>query len=769
MRSWQQTGEIPLWCPYSFAGMPFAHDIQVAAFYPLHLPLYFLPEEWVAVELSWLIVVHVIISGLCMYAYASTQGLRCTGSLVAAIGYMFSGRWMIHLLVAGHYMTVGLAWMPLVLLALERAIRRSSLVWATWAGAAFALIVLGTHPQWTLYAGSFIALWILAPCLEKAGYLGGAGPRSWRRTGIALARWLGLGAWATLVAVALSAVQLLPALEAAAQASRGHTRMPDREIEDTLISWLGLLGPPLIGNKTFYDWEFRSGLCVVWTTAALMAPALCRGRVRFQGILTIVFAAFALGLGALFQDVPGFRLFPINARMWLIITLPVALLAGITTQALFDTGSTDRSMYSLARLILAIVLIVACVFSGILTISLGAHNLHLHMYWVALAITAPVAYWLLSARAGTKMSPLRGKQATVSKIAWTFTLLVDLWAMTAQHVAARSQREIFDPPTCVRYLIEHNEEHHRVLDRTFTHLPTMTPLGAAFSMLFRLEQLRGYNPLDIRRYREYLQFIRDDDSIRPAPSAPRRLERMVRNFPIKNKVLLDLLGTRYLVQPSDPSLEPGGETPIGQDLHWKLVYEEPHPRAFILNEGFQVLPAYSVYENREIFPRAFVVPEAAPLPDRPHVLQALKTNDFRRRVLLEGYAPDAQRPHFHGDYQRARIREYLPNRVTVDLDGGTTGFLVLTDIWFPGWSCAVDGRPVPLYRGNFLFRAVPIGDESRQVVFTFSPSSYFWGKRISSCAIVFVAVLCLLRAFSSSLSRVRRNRQPRAVLKPPES
>jgi len=39
VRSWQQTGELPLWNPYSLAGMPFVHDVQVAAFYPLHGPL----------------------------------------------------------------------------------------------------------------------------------------------------------------------------------------------------------------------------------------------------------------------------------------------------------------------------------------------------------------------------------------------------------------------------------------------------------------------------------------------------------------------------------------------------------------------------------------------------------------------------------------------------------------------------------------------------------------------------------------------------------
>src|SRR5437016_358543 len=47
VRSWQETGEVPLWCPYIFSGMPFVADLQVAAIYPLHAPLYLLPDELV--------------------------------------------------------------------------------------------------------------------------------------------------------------------------------------------------------------------------------------------------------------------------------------------------------------------------------------------------------------------------------------------------------------------------------------------------------------------------------------------------------------------------------------------------------------------------------------------------------------------------------------------------------------------------------------------------------------------------------------------------
>lgn len=163
VRSFHEDGELPRWNPYHFAGLPFLHDIQVAAFYPPHALLLLFKEEQVGPALSWLLAAHVLLAGWLMYFYARGQGLGEHGSFVAAVGYMFAGKWLLHLLAGGHYILIGLAWLPLVLLCLERAIRRGSLAWATGAGVTFALLTLGTHPQWTFYAGIFIALWTLDP------------------------------------------------------------------------------------------------------------------------------------------------------------------------------------------------------------------------------------------------------------------------------------------------------------------------------------------------------------------------------------------------------------------------------------------------------------------------------------------------------------------------------------------------------------------------------------------------------------------------------
>ena len=61
------------------------HDVQVAAFYPPHALLYLLPEDKIGAALSWLVVLHVLIAGWCMYAYARGQDLGRAGALVAVV------------------------------------------------------------------------------------------------------------------------------------------------------------------------------------------------------------------------------------------------------------------------------------------------------------------------------------------------------------------------------------------------------------------------------------------------------------------------------------------------------------------------------------------------------------------------------------------------------------------------------------------------------------------------------------------------------------
>lgn len=733
VRSWQETGEVPLWCPNHFAGAPFVHDIQVAPFYPLHLPLYLLPEERIGTALSWLVVLHILLAGWLMLVYARRRGLTPVAALVAAIGWMFASKWMLHLLGGGHTITIGLAWLPLVLLCLENALRRRTLFWATAAGMTYALIVLSTHPQWTFYAGLFAALWTLGVALEEAGLLGGTGERSRRRTLRVLGRWLGGGAWAVTIAIALSAIQILPTLEATRHTSRAVGVAPE-EVGESFRTLLFLVGPALSGRHPFLMWEDRGGLTVLWLGAAVLAPLLRGGQVRYQTGVCLGLLAFAAGGTVLARPLPGFNLFRQHPRILVVASFAVAYLAGVTTQALFsDTGLSPALRRLCWRTFLAVGLLCLLLTGGYaLGMVFLKESLRFHVYWLIAPVLFLLALWLIRTQPGP------GRQRCA--LLWSALLLADLWALTWPLVGVRSEVDVFRPSACVEFLAGHRKEG-RILDEYYYDKEGAwigSPLGqgAPLALVNRLEAVRGYNPLDVYRYREYLQFIAGQDLPLRALEGPFTYP-VLGDFPLANRSLIDLLGVRYLLQPSARALPGDG---------WREVFRDPQPVAYNVYLGGRLpFDSYTVYENEQALPRAFVVPRGQPLPARPEVLRALKATNFRETVLLEGYEGPA-RPAAAAGFRPAAIVDCQPNRVALRVEPGGPGFLVLTDVWYPGWTCTVDGQSADVYRANYVFRAVELPAGRHEVVFRFEPASYRVGKSITLVALMAVPMLLLLLA-----------------------
>ncbi len=725
VRSVHETGELPLWDPYELTGAPFVHDIQVGMFYPPHAVLYLIPEEWVGAALSWLVVLHVLLAGWFTYAYARDQGLTEVGALVAGVGWMFAGRLMLHLLLGGHYNIIGLAWLPLILLSLERAIRRGSLGWATLGGVAYAFLILGTHPQWTLYASLLVLLWTPAAALQRAGWWNGPSvlpPLSLSR---ALVRWLLCGVWVVLVGLLLTAVQLLPTAEAASEAMRSGGVGPSGALEGGLRSLVFLVGPALTAQPHNLAWEDRGGLTLLWLALAVTAALAGRGRVRYVAAVGLVLALFGVGASVLVQAVPPFRLFRQPPRMFVLVGFPVALLAGYGMDLLLgDTPTSEKFIHRARSALPRVVAIVAILTGGFAVRSLlEGRALQGHVYWLSLLITLPTALLLL----------LRLRAwGRAGALALGTLLLVDLWALSMPSVETRPQTELYAPPACVQPLLGQPAGEGRVLDRAANGTDA-APLGggACMARIWKLEAVRGYNPLDYRRFKEYLQFAAGSDTPVQPQAGPLGFP-VLGNFRVNEKSLIDVLNVRYLLTPTD-------EPPPAS---WGKARTFPAgPGVFnFLAGGVPPLTSYALYENPTALPRAFVVFQAAPLPPREKLLDRLKQTDFRREVLLEeaitpssGTLPPAARA--------ATITHYLPNRVEVNVEDGAPGWLVLADPWYPGWHCAIDGQPAHLLRANFLLRAVAIPTGAHTITFSFEPDSYRLGRWVSLATLAGVVLI----------------------------
>ena len=61
-----------------------------------------------------------------------------------------------------------------------------------------------------------------------------------------------------------------------------------------------------------------------------------------------------------------------------------------------------------------------------------------------------------------------------------------------------------------------------------------------------------------------------------------------------------------------------------------------------------------------------------------------------------------------GHSGQARIVSYETQSVTVEVESTSPGWMMLNDVWYPGWEAKVNGDPTRLYRANGTFRAVRV-------------------------------------------------------------
>jgi hypothetical protein len=136
----------------------------------------------------------------------------------------------------------------------------------------------------------------------------------------------------------------------------------------------------------------------------------------------------------------------------------------------------------------------------------------------------------------------------------------------------------------------------------------------------------------------------------------------------------------------------------------------------------------------DVWPRAFLVPDAAPASGEAEALDKLRSVDLRKTVVLTTDEKIEAAATGAGGMEPVLISHYSPDEVMIETDAEAAGWLVLSDRFYPGWKAFVDGRPEKIYRANVLVRAVRIPGGEHRVHFRFQPFSLRVGGAVSIIA-----------------------------------
>jgi hypothetical protein len=88
---------------------------------------------------------------------------------------------------------------------------------------------------------------------------------------------------------------------------------------------------------------------------------------------------------------------------------------------------------------------------------------------------------------------------------------------------------------------------------------------------------------------------------------------------------------------------------------------------------------------------------------------------------------------------RVSITSFLPNRLTLSAEVARPAFVVLSEVFYPGWEAVVDGQPAPLLRGNYILRAIPLQAGTHAIEVRFRSGTFQWGLVVSLLTLAGIA------------------------------
>ncbi len=556
-----RAGRLPLWSPDVLAGYPIFAEGEMGALYPLNVLLYLLLPLDLALDYS--VILHFALAGLATYAFGRALRLRPAASLLGALVFTWSG------FAVGHVnhlsIIAAFPWLPAILAFIEWQAAPSRTRIAPWAqviltGMIFALQFLAGHPQIALMmvlvslAYAAVRLWPLRSRLESEllAVRGNDFGRPWLhklpigriksplRTLSGPAFRVGLlNFLPTLAGLILGTMLAAPQLLSTYELTRLSERAGGLTGSFfTSFSWhpallATLVWPFLLGNPyPTVSVELAAYLGILpWLLAA--ATLLMR-----RDRVTLFFAGAGLiGLLLSFGEwnplypwlarVPVLNYFRVPARFWYVITMAVAVLAGVGADGLLArlerlnarrplTASHRTVLCSLFSVLMALLSLIFANLMPSADALVSAWRL-LPLLWIGGSLALVGLAW-------------RGRMSAPD-FAWLSVglLLADLYAYSA--VYGRTYNAVMDLSTFYA--------RPRTLDllpaealpyRVYTHeaiVPALSVQRESFypniGMLYGVPGVGGYFPLRPRRHVAYLEEL-----------TPRRL---------------NLLNVRYVIIP----------------------------------------------------------------------------------------------------------------------------------------------------------------------------------------------------------------------------
>ncbi|MEW5960822.1 MAG: YfhO family protein, partial [Chloroflexota bacterium] len=677
--------------------------------------------------------------------YGDASPIDPPAALAGALAFEFSDLFIVHF--GNLNMIAVAAWLPLVVLLFHRSLTQASYGLAAASGGVLAVATLAGHIQITLFmllALGLDALWHLqfsisglrrAIFREKnwnfgtfraiPPYIGATGRSPLRDiesppeipnqpSAFSLQPLLALLIM-LIITLGLSALLLFPAFELSRYTPRAGLTYPEAARYSLHpVQLVGLLIPNYFGRDPAQHWgpweRVETGYIGLITLmlaliGALVYPGRLKGFLVGLGLVALLLAmgGYTVLHGWLYATTPGFDQLRAPARFILLLDFSLATLAAMGLNQLLRQPFDEKTRTLLPKLLKTLtwslggLLVIATPLSYYAMIVTQDRNPAIFNRAVAAASgVATFAFFTIAALVILHLINNQWLREWRAGVAVSALILLDLFTL-GSGVDVGHNRPVsgFDHPEALAFLQTDPGLYRIEVATDVWHL--WQPNTA---LLYGLDDVWGlYNPLTLA-----------DTTLYWEGAPPRRSGRY--NF----------LGVKYII---------AGKAGAPADGHIIPVFDAD--------------PAINIYLNQAALARVLFVGEAQIVPNHDAAWDAIRGDDFdpATTVILENDQPPHSQPVTPVNTHPAStlaILQYGTGAVTIAVDADQSGYLVLPDAYYPGWQATVDGRPEPIRRANYAFRAVYVPAGRHTVHFVFDPPIWKIGLGVSGLTLLVLVI-----------------------------
>ncbi|PWT94001.1 MAG: hypothetical protein C5B54_00830 [Acidobacteria bacterium] len=708
-----------LWDPLLEGGFPVFADSQTMTWYPIQL-FFQLLNSWNGFEIS----AYVLGSCFCYgYVYCLTNSRFA--SALAGVVFGMSGFFMSHL---GHTAIIHSAiWMPLLFWSLEELARSFRYSWFVIGVGAVSFSLLAGHPQVPMntfpIAGAYTLMRGFALQQGRLKYF----------THCLLIIILGFG---------LAGIQLIPTFELSQLSTRAEASfeyfssysIAPGELYRFFFPFLfgGTFGSIYSNIPYFGTWNY--GELTGYTGLApllLSIIAVITGRrnrvVLFWAIICAYSLILSLGsstpLVGILYHVPVYNKFRAIARHLFEFELSIAVLSGVGVLAIRNGQCSRRTLFKV--LAGGVAFFVALVLSlNIFPPEAVRKNVTSLLPWSDSAVGIPVVLFVVSV-----ISVYIWSRQSSNRIGQSVVLLVVIIDLAS--FGWFSYWRYISPLKSVLVLPPVYQDYKNVLEKTRQRIVSA---GGGFdieeacapnlSKLWNLPSVGGYLPFMLSRVGAVLTMD---------PSGM-----INEDWLSSDNRALDLFSARYLFISEVSNVmnldAPGTVKKILANPRWKFL---------------QQIGKVYVFENRQCMPRVWIVFDVRSGMGPRRMRRTIKSSslpngapfDPEKIALIEESTP---LKFFPDSNASARISQYASTEVVVETNSNTPGFLVLNDVYYPGWIVHVDGNESHLFCTDAVFRGVIIPAGKHLVHFSYTPKSLYAGIVLSLLSLLITLSLPLI-------------------------